>query len=176
MRKTPGAQPFRPNAKSEVRRQRILVVDDEDYIRHLFDEYFTQQGYEVVVAANGKDALSRFGPGLFDCVVSDILMPEMDGIELLRKIKDIDEDVSILMITGYPAIEGAVEAIKLGAYDYISKPLNLEDIAIKVDRALYMRQLEGSLRTSVAHVRRLLILIPILLLVTIGICWVWFRR
>ncbi len=152
---------------------RILVIDDEEPIRNLFMEFFTGFGYYVVKAGSGQEALEKFRRGLFDCVICDFAMPEMDGMELLERITAEDKEAIFFMITGYPTVERAVEAMKSGAYDYITKPFNMEDIRIKVERALYTRSLETSLRVVNTRLKRLLVLAPILVLLAIIFGLVW---
>lgn len=152
---------------------RILVVDDDEYIRHVLKEFFESLGYEVLTAEGGKDALRKFEPGRFDIVISDLAMPDIDGLELLREIKIRDEKVLFFMITGYPTLESAVEAMKQGAYDYITKPFNMEDMRIKVERALHVNQLERSLKKASGVTWALIISVPIWLIlgVIFGIIW-----
>ncbi len=152
-----------------IHKERILVVDDEPHILELFAEVFGAAGYNVVTASNGTEALEKFEPGRFDCIVSDLAMPGMDGLELLKQIKSRDRKVIFLMITGYPSIESAVEAMKFGAYDYLTKPFNIEDLRIKVERALYTRSLESSLRTARRRMKGLIILVPVLTIIAIVI-------
>ena len=111
---------------------RVMVVDDEENIRDVLSSYLNSLGYDVVAAHDGEDALSKFKRGGFDLIVSDLLMPSVDGLELLKKIREQDKEVIFLMITGYPSIETAVEAIKKGAYDYITKPFHMEDVKIRI--------------------------------------------
>jgi len=152
---------------------RILVVDDEETFRFMLSQYFTGVGYEVVTAINGEDALRKFSPGAFDCVISDLLMPEIDGMELLRRIRLMDNEVIFLIITGYPMIDNAVEAMKEGAYDYITKPFHMDDIAIKVERALNVRKTETSLRKIRGLFTTFIILIPVLVALGIVLGMLW---
>jgi DNA-binding NtrC family response regulator len=99
------------------------------------DEYFTSIGYEVVTACNGEDALQKFAPGKFDCVISDLMMPSIDGMELLKRIRIQDSDVHFLMVTGFPEIDSAVKAMKEGA---------MEDIQMKVEKAIHVKRKEAS--------------------------------
>jgi DNA-binding NtrC family response regulator len=152
---------------------RILVVDDEETIRLTLDECLTSIGYEVVTASNGEDALQKFVPGKFDCVISDLMMPAMDGMELLKRIRLKDGDVYFLMITGYPGIDSAVNAMKEGAYDYLTKPFHMEDIQMKVEKAIHVKRTEASLKKIKNLFLTLIILIPILVSLGIifGIFW-----
>jgi two-component system, NtrC family, response regulator PilR len=152
---------------------RILVVDDEESIRLTLDECFTSLGYEVVTASNGEDALQKFTPGKFDCVISDLMMPSIDGMELLKRIRVQDSDVYFLMITGFPGINSAINAMKEGAYDYLTKPFHLEDIQLKVEKAIHAKRTETSLKRIKGLFLTLIILIPILISLGIifGIFW-----
>ena len=108
---------------------RILVVDDEKIKRVTLADDLAAQGYEVVAAADGEEALKHLGGGRFDVVVTDLKMPKLDGIELLKRIKHGPlADVEVIMMTAYGSIPVAVEAVKLGAFDSITKPFRNEDI------------------------------------------------
>jgi DNA-binding NtrC family response regulator len=152
---------------------RILVVDDEEATRLTLNEYFTGIGYDVVTASDGGEALTIFTPGEFDCIISDLLMPAIDGIELLKKIRLQDNDVFFLMITGYPKIDSAVEAMKEGAYDYITKPFHMDDIRLRVERALHVKKTEASLKKIKGLFLSMIILLPVLigLGIIFGILW-----
>jgi two-component system response regulator PilR (NtrC family) len=115
---------------------RILIVDDELSMREFLSILLEGEGYEVVVAANAEQALALLETALFDLVISDVQMPGLNGIELLGRIKSISPDTAVLMMTAYSAAEQAVEAMKLGAYDYISKPFKVEEIKLLIRNAL----------------------------------------
>jgi DNA-binding NtrC family response regulator len=153
--------------------KRLLVVDDEESIRRLFVDYFTTFGYQVVTAGSGREALEGFFPGKFDCVLCDLMMPEMNGMDVLHELRVQDAKVPFFMITGYPSMETAIEAIKHGAYDYIIKPLNLEDVRIKIERAMYATSVEKSLKKANGLLWALLISVPFWLALGIifGIVW-----
>jgi two-component system, NtrC family, response regulator PilR len=167
---------FQTYREQMSRKERILIVDDEAQIREVLSEYFGKMGYEIETAKDGEEALSKFKPDLFDCVISDIAMPGISGEELLKRLKAKDPTVLFLIITGHPSIESAVETIKLGAYDYVAKPLRLKELHIKVERALYTRQLEKAVRATSERLRRLMVVIPVLLVLAIvlGIIWKQF--
>lgn len=114
----------------------ILVVDDEPSVVDVYSQYLTRAGYKVQSAANGKEALDVFKKDHFQLVITDIEMPEIDGMALLDKIKAVDKYVVVIMVTGYGTIERAVEAFKKGAYDFLEKPLNLKALDMAVNRAL----------------------------------------
>ena len=151
----------------------ILVVDDEEDIRRVFQDYFTALGYRVVTAESGRDALQKFVPGGFDCVLCDLVMPEMDGMDFLKRLRSLDQKAAFLMMTGHPTIETALDAIKAGAFDYITKPVSLEDVRYKIERAMRMRGVEKSLKTVSGLLWAVIISIPVWLALGIifGIVW-----
>lgn len=155
--------------------ERILIVDDDEMIRNVLSEFFTELGYDVTTAVNGEDALSKFMPSEYDLVISDLMMPDMDGLALLKRLVAVDEKVLFLLVTGYPTLETAVEAIKNGAYDYIVKPFNMEDLRIKVERALVTRQLQKSLKKASGILWGLIISVPIWLVLGILLGLIWKR-
>jgi two-component system response regulator PilR (NtrC family) len=146
---------------------RIMVVDDEENIREVLSNYLETLGYEVLTASDGADALTKFEVGAFDLIISDLLMPNIDGLELLRKVREKDRDVVFLMVTGYPSIETAVEAIKKGAYDYITKPFHMEDVKIRIERSFEKKNLRDRLSTIQGFVWALLFSIPVWLILGI---------
>ncbi len=119
---------------SEVTTRKILVVDDEQNMRIALYEALSRNGYEVVVSENGRMALDILDKTHADLVITDIKMPEMDGIELLRHLKGRDPDLPVVVITGYATVDTAVEAMKRGAFDYILKPFPVEVIEDTVAR------------------------------------------
>jgi DNA-binding NtrC family response regulator len=152
---------------------RILIVDDDEAIRELLKEFFQGLGYEMTSAANGSEALTVINQHDFDCIISDHIMPDMNGLELLEQIRELGKKVPFLMITGYPTIETAVEVMKRGAYDYITKPLQLEDVRIKIERALHTKGLEKSLKKLSGIAWAILISIPIWLILGIILGKIW---
>jgi len=153
--------------------KRILIVDDDELIRKFLLDFFVDLKFEVVTAENGTDALQKFVPQNFDIVISDLMMPDMTGIELLKELIARDEKVLFFLITGYPTLETAVEAIKNGAYDYIVKPFNLEDLRIKVERAIMTKQLKSSLKNVSGILWALIISVPIWIILGIVLGFVW---
>ncbi len=115
---------------------KILVIDDESSIRNTLQDILEYEKYEVVLAEDGQEALEQMQNGPFDVILCDVKMPKMDGIELLEKIREQDDDVAIVMISGHGTIDTAVEAIKKGAYDFISKPLDLNRLLITIRNAM----------------------------------------
>lgn len=120
---------------------KVLVVDDEAYIREIICRKLGSDGYACEDADDAETALAKLSQDSYDCVLSDINMPGMDGIELLRRIRQADHDVAVIMITGAPDLDGALEAMRLGAHDHLAKPLNLAHLALTVDRAIEKKRL-----------------------------------
>ncbi len=117
-------------------KQRILVIDDEAIVRVSCDRVLGPEGYDVELTSRGDEALRRLDAERFDLVLTDLKMPDMDGLEVLKKIKEKWPHIPVIIITGYGTISTAVQAIKLGAYEYIEKPFNPEDILSVVKRSL----------------------------------------
>ena len=114
----------------------ILIIDDEKAIRRTLAEILSYEGYKIEEATDGEDGLRKFGSTTFDVVLCDIKMPKMDGLEFLERAKEINPDVPIVVISGHGNIETAVEAVKKGAFDYISKPPDLNRLLITLRNAL----------------------------------------
>ncbi len=123
-------------------KERILVVDDEKGMREMLKAFFEEEGYRVDVSPNGNRALELIERLSYDLVITDMVMPQMDGIKLMRKMREMGCDAITIMITAYATAESAVEAMKLGAYDYIIKPFKLDELRIIVRNALDKRRLE----------------------------------
>ncbi len=115
---------------------KILVIDDQKSIRNTLKDILEYEGHEVVVAEDGLDGLEKFNAGKFDVVLTDIKMPNMDGMEVLEKIIASGTDAPIIMISGHGNIDTAVEAIKKGAYDFIEKPLDLNRLLVTIRNAI----------------------------------------
>ncbi|TET10182.1 sigma-54-dependent Fis family transcriptional regulator [Candidatus Aerophobetes bacterium] len=119
--------------------EKILVVDDEKAMRNLCYQILDEEGYEVSLAEDGKEAVNKVLREDFAVAIVDIKMPGMDGMEVLRFIKKHKSHTEVIMITGYGTIKTAVEAMKLGAADYITKPFNIEQLTMVVKMALENR-------------------------------------
>ncbi|GBD99697.1 transcriptional regulatory protein ZraR [bacterium BMS3Abin07] len=116
-------------------KKKILVIDDEAIVRVSCQRVLTPEGYDVIVTSKGSDAIEILEKDKFDLVLTDLKMPDMDGLEVLKKIKSRWPDMIVIIITGYSTISTAVQAIKLGAYEYIEKPFTPEDILTTVNKA-----------------------------------------
>ena len=121
---------------------KILVVDDEESIREFFEIMLKREGYEVQTAPNGREALELLKKVQVDLIISDMQMPEVSGLELLTKVKELDPEMVVLMITAFGSTDTAVEAMKLGAYDYIQKPFKIDEVKIIIRQALEKRSLK----------------------------------
>jgi len=117
-------------------RGRILAIDDEQNIRHLIESEFTLEGFEVTTANNGPEGLKLLDNQPFDVVLLDIKLPRMNGIEVLRRLKQKSPTTEVLMITGYGDVKTAVESLKLGAREYITKPFKLDELLALVKQAI----------------------------------------
>jgi len=136
---------------------KLLIVDDELSVRDSLAKWFHEEGYEVTTAENGNDALTRLAESRWDAALVDIKMHGMDGVELQRRMHEIDSQLIVIMMTGYASVETAVAALKNGAYDYVTKPLDPDEIAHLVRRALAHKRTEQEnirLRETVAEVAR----------------------
>jgi DNA-binding NtrC family response regulator len=136
---------------------RILVVDDEQIVRESLGSWFREEGYSVDVAASGKEALEKLAGGEWDIFLVDIKMPGMDGLEVQRKIKEFNADSTLIIMTAYASVETAVEAMKQGAYDYIVKPFDPDDLDHLVRNAVERKQLlteRGLLREKIDEMSR----------------------
>ncbi len=120
---------------------KILIVDDELSVRTSLKEWFLEEGFTVETAESGEDALNKMHTGPYDLILLDIKMPGMDGITLQKKIKEIDEDAIIIIMTAYASVDTAVEALKLGAFDYVTKPFDPDDLSQLIRNALKQKEL-----------------------------------
>jgi DNA-binding NtrC family response regulator len=120
---------------------RLLIVDDDLAVRTVIARKMQSEGYECVLVGNGKEALTTATTESFDLVLLDVKMPGMSGIEVLPQIVSKCPGTGVVMVTAMADTQTAVEAMKLGAHDYITKPFNLDDLACKVQKALERRQL-----------------------------------
>jgi len=117
-------------------KEKILIVDDERLVRQSLEKEFARQGYSVLSADNGKEALSLVEEETPDLVLLDLKLPDMDGIEVLKHLRKRDQNLTVLIITAYGSIDTAIQAMRLGAYDYVTKPFDLEAISLSVRKAL----------------------------------------
>ncbi len=120
----------------------ILIADDEPNIRRVIEAVLTKDGYTVITAENGKKAIDIVSTNTsIDCMISDLIMPDVNGVELLEAAKEINPSLSVIMITAHGTIKSAVDAMRLGAFDYITKPFEMDELKVVVKRALERRHL-----------------------------------
>ena len=124
----------------------ILVVDDEQLIRWSLNDRLTQEGYRVVEAETAAAALEKHRDGV-DLVLLDYRLPDSDGLAVLRKMKEVDPETLVILLTAFSSVDLAVEAMKAGAYHYANKPFNLDEIALLVEKALETTRLRREVRT-----------------------------
>ena len=121
---------------------RLLIVDDELHVRESLSRWFIEDGYEVETASSGKEALTMLGRQRYDAVITDIRMPGMDGLYLQRRIREVNPKVAIILITAYASVSTAVQALKEGAYDYVTKPFDPEALSRVVAKACAAMRLQ----------------------------------
>ncbi|MFQ5946027.1 MAG: sigma-54-dependent transcriptional regulator, partial [Anaerolineae bacterium] len=120
---------------------RILVVDDERGMREVLSSMLKKEGYDVAVAEGGEVAIEAIRREAYDAVITDVRMPKVDGLQVLKALKDVSPNTVVIMITAFGSSETAVEAMKLGAYDYITKPFKYDEVTLNIKRALERKRL-----------------------------------
>ncbi|MGH7180075.1 MAG: response regulator, partial [Tepidisphaeraceae bacterium] len=115
---------------------RILIADDQEMMRDSLAATLAREGHEVIATGDGQAAAARLGNGRFDLLITDLKMPRLSGIELLAEARKLKPDMPVVVMTAFATVATAVEAMKLGAYDYIQKPFDGEEIKILVERTL----------------------------------------
>ncbi|MCX6576348.1 MAG: sigma-54 dependent transcriptional regulator, partial [Candidatus Aminicenantes bacterium] len=120
----------------------IHIIDDEPVIHDVLSQLLTSEGYDVELSSSGEEGLQKHPAGAFDLILLDLLMPGMDGLDVLKAIKKIDPLAVIIIITAYASVESAIEAMKIGAYDYIQKPFKHEELLLTIKRALDHKRLQ----------------------------------
>jgi response regulator RpfG family c-di-GMP phosphodiesterase len=134
---------------------RILIVDDEVATCEVLAQRLSKEGYSCVLAHNGKEALHHFYKENFSLMISDIKMPEMDGLELLKKVKTLGPQMMVIMMTGYAEVDTVVKALHFGAYDFILKPFDLDLVVFSVKKALDKKRLEEVVADYDQHLEEL---------------------
>jgi two-component system OmpR family response regulator len=115
--------------------EKILLVDDEQEFTHVLAERMKARGLTVVTAANGSDALEKAEGEAFDAIILDMMMPGMDGIETLKRLRKINPDLQIIMLTGHATLKAGLDAVKLGAMDFLEKPADIQKLMEKIKEA-----------------------------------------
>jgi len=127
-------------------KNKILIVDDEILIRESLHADLVHAGYEVGSADSGEEALLKMEQENYDLIITDLVMDNMSGIELLGKIKEKDAELPSIVITGFAKLESAVEALRLGATDYLTKPYNLEELLLRIANCIEKKELKRKIR------------------------------
>lgn len=136
----------------------ILIMEDEEIVARGLEMVFTEQGYNVDLAFTGKQALETFDADSYDLLVADLKLPDADGMDVIKSVKEKKPETEVVVITGYSSVNSAVDAMKMGVFDYISKPFMEDDIKEAVEGALdKIREEEHRLRNRVAEQERKLI-------------------
>jgi len=125
-----------------VQKGRLLIVDDEHGIRELLISEFSKLGYAVSSALNGEDAISKLQSEIIDVVITDMKMPKIDGLDLLKYVKEHSAGTEVIIITGYATVENALDAMRNGAYDFIQKPFNIDELSALVEKAMEKSELK----------------------------------
>ena len=120
----------------------MLVVDDDPGSSGLLRDIFQQEGYDITVASRGEEALALFPPRPYDIVLCDVQLPDMDGIELLRRLRREMPSTAVIMVTAFGTYETAIKALAEGAFDYVRKPFTLQEVRLTVERAMERRRLQ----------------------------------
>lgn len=137
------------------KKNKLLIVDDEEIVRQSLQAWFLEDGYDIDVADNAESALKLYEKNKYDLILLDIKMPGMSGMDLLLKLKEIDPDAIIILITAYASVSSAVKALKSGAYDYITKPIDPDELSHLVKNALNQKNLRDEniqLKTSIDEI------------------------
>ena len=126
---------MKANGVKSISRLQILIAEDEKNIGDLLVELLQREDREITIVNNGLDAIKRLKEHHYDLLITDLMMPEVDGMELIHKAKQLYPDILVIIITGYASLETAIQAVKEGAYDYLRKPFRLDELKISVDNA-----------------------------------------
>ena len=125
----------------------ILVVDDEPIMQEILGDFLREEGYEVDVAGSGEEGLERARQRFYDCAIVDLMMPGIDGIETMQELREIDPSLPVVMVTAFASVESAVEAMKQGAYEYITKPFKNDEVLVVLQNAIRTRRLEDEVKS-----------------------------
>ncbi len=121
----------------------ILIIDDEAAQRDILTGYLKKKGFKIFSASSGKEGIEIAGRNPVDIILSDYKMPDLTGLEVLEHIKRINPEISFVILTAYGTVENAVKAMRLGAFDYISKPVDLDELDIMIERIIENKNLKS---------------------------------
>ncbi len=125
----------------------ILVVDDESIMQEILGDFLREEGYGVDVAGSGEEGVELAQTHLYDCAIVDLMMPGIDGIETMQQLREIDATLPVIMVTAFASVESAVEAMKQGAREYITKPFKNDEVLVVLQNAIHSRRLEEEVKT-----------------------------
>ena len=125
----------------------ILVIDDEPIMQEILVDFLSEEGYDVDVAGSGEEGLELAQKRFYDCAVVDLMMPGIDGIETMQQLRGIDPSLPVIMVTAFASVESAVEAMKQGAYEYITKPFKNDEVLVVLENAIRTRRLEDEVKS-----------------------------
>lgn len=152
--------------------QNVMIVDDEEDIVQLMSETLQLWGYNPVTAHDGEEAIEKFKENPVDLVITDLKLPKINGVELLDKIKDMDDSTEVIMFTGYPEVGSAIEAMKNGAFDYLTKPIDLGELRLKIERGLEKKNMGHPMKAFDGINWAMIISIPIWLCLGILLAYI----
>jgi two-component system response regulator AtoC len=133
---------------------RILIIEDEKLIRWSLRQRFAEEGYQVDDAENATEGLDKLSRATYDLVMLDYKLPDLSGLEVLRRIREDDQDIVVLIMTAFSSVENAVEAMRLGAYDYVSKPFKMDALMLTVNKALETTRLKREVRDLRSQIQK----------------------
>ena len=120
----------------------ILVVDDEPIMQEILGDFLREEGYSIDIAGSGEEGVELAQKSSYDCAIVDLMMPGIDGIETMQKLREIDTSLPVIVVTAFASVESAVEAMKRGAFEYITKPFKNDEVLVVLQKAIRTRQLE----------------------------------
>lgn len=141
------------NSKEIHKDINILIAEDEENIGDLLLELLSQEHRHITLARDGREAVALLSERPYDLLITDLMMPEVDGMEVLHRAKELYPDIMVIIITGYASLETAIQAVKQGAYDYLRKPFRLEELKISVDNACEKIMLKRENEALLRHVK-----------------------
>ena len=154
-RRDPPGRPETPSAATaEQAAARVLIVDDEPSVVEVFQEFLASQGYALTLAASGEEAVRKLPEIRPDVVLTDLNMPGLSGLEVMRAAKAVDPEVCVVVVTGYASASTAIDALRQGAYDYVTKPFDLDDVSQIVERGVANRRLKVLNRELLEELRQ----------------------
>ena len=152
----------------------IWVVDDEESVRDVMQKLLEGFGHKVSTFSDAQEALKNYYPDMVDVIITDVRMPGMDGLAFTKAVLALDPEAVVIILTGYPSVNTAVEAMQLGAVDFLAKPWNVGELRVRVDRALDIRAWQSRLRKNRLLTLSLILSLPIWII--LGVVLVTYLR